>query len=440
MNPPPAAPPAVTLPSRRQAAVSLGLLLAINLINYIDRYLLAAIESQVRQDLLPDDPNALTKMGSLAMWFLVSYMLAAPIFGWLADRMSRWTIIGVGVLLWTIATGASGLASTFVFLLICRVFVGVGEGAWGPAAPSVIADMYPPERRGAVLSWFYVAIPVGSALGYVIGGAVASAISWHWAFFVVTPPGIILGIWALTRRDPVRGGQDRSGPPRKLTINDLRLLLRNRSYVINTIGQTFQTFAIGGMSFWAPTYVHEFRLHGLPTDKEQLGQVTFLFGVITASAGLAGTLVGGYASDWLRPYIRGSYFAFSGATMILAFPLFLLVLLLPFPWAWVMMFLCIFCLFMNTGPTNAITVNVTSPSVRATAFSLGILVMHALGDAISPPLIGFIADQTNRNMNLAFGVVGVAILLAGVAWMLGARYLDADVARASSPDVVPRPG
>src|SRR5437899_12365 len=194
------------------ARLSLALLLAINLFNYIDRYVLAAVEPEIGHEffaLAPDNPATLEKTGSLATAFLISYMLTAPIFGWLADRMSRWLLVGVSVILWSLATGASGLAGTFTILLITRLFVGIGEAGYGPSAPTIISDLYPVARRGSVLAWFYAAIPVGSALGYVIGGLVATATGdWRWAFYLVLPPGLVLGAWCFFMRDPPRGQAD----------------------------------------------------------------------------------------------------------------------------------------------------------------------------------------------------------------------------------------
>lgn len=148
------------------AARGLGmllLLLAMNMLNYVDRYVLAAVEPTVQRQMLPDNPNARAKMGLLSTAFMVSYMVAAPLFGWLAERRSRWLLIALGVGLWSLASGASGLAVTFAVLLATRCLVGVGEAAYGPAAPAIISDFYPLAWRGKVLSWFYVAIPVGSA-------------------------------------------------------------------------------------------------------------------------------------------------------------------------------------------------------------------------------------------------------------------------------------
>ena len=243
----------------------LGLLIAINLFNYIDRQVLASVESQkygIRSS-GSDYAHAMEKTGWLAPAFLVSYMISAPIFGWLADRMPRWIIIGAGVILWSVATAASGLAGTFMFLLITRLFVGVGEGAYGPAAPTIIADVFPLLRRGRAMSFFYVAIPVGSALGYAIGGFVASHWSWQTAFFVVAPPGLLMGIACFFLRDPrddaVKTTRQRA------RLRDYASLVRIPSYILNTLAMTALTFAIGGLSFWVPGYL-EYR--GLATIEQ----------------------------------------------------------------------------------------------------------------------------------------------------------------------------
>ena len=426
---PPAAPSLLSVRS------SLALLLLINLFNYIDRYLLSAVEPLVRDELFgKDHPDAKFLMGLLAPAFLVTYMVAAPVFGRLGDRYRRWLIVALGVALWSLATGGTGLATTFGVLFLMRVLVGVGEAAWGPIAPTIIADMYPASKRGWVLSWFYIAIPVGAALGVVLGGLIASMSSWHWSFFLMAPPGIVLAILAWFRPEPTRGGaegQRVDAPPLPLKLA-LRDLVRNRSFVMNTLGMTAMTFAVGGMSFWMPTYIHEFRMQG-GTDEAgtaQLARVTTIFGAITVVAGLAGTLAGGWISDRLRARMKGAYAAFSGLGMLAAFPCFLGVLYTPFPVAWVFMFLSIFLLMLGTGPTNTIIANVTPANVRATAYAANIFVIHALGDAISPPIIGLVADRTG-DMNRAFLIVGGAIVVSGLLWLLTARTLDADTDRIS---------
>ena len=195
--------------------IALLLLLAINLFNYIDRYILASILPTVETAFLLNDDNAKTKIGLLTTGFLVSYMLLAPLFGWLGDRMSRWWLIAIGVILWSLASGASGVTSLLVgsaavgywVLLATRCFVGVGKAAYGPVAPTLISDLFAVRMRGQILAYFYAAIPVGSALGFFVGGVVG----WPWAFYLVLPPGILLGVLCLFMREPVRGQADPRG-------------------------------------------------------------------------------------------------------------------------------------------------------------------------------------------------------------------------------------
>jgi len=445
-----AAPRTSALQGARPALV---LLILINLFNYIDRYVLAAVVPHLKQSFFGatgtsnnasldalltwcqlhlgfKPENAL--IGVLSTAFMVSYMIGAPLFGRLAERRSRWMLIGIGVLLWTLASGASGLAVTFGMLLLTRCFVGIGEAAYGPVAPTVISDFYPVRVRGRVLAWFYMAIPVASALGYVIGGSVAksglgawgesifgfSPESWRWAFYLVVPPGILLGLWSFFMREPPRGQADLAKPvdTARSRSHDYLILVRTPSYVLCTLGMAAMTFAMGGIAFWMPDYLENRPGSG--------GSATITFGAITVLAGLSATLLGGWMGDKLRARFPGSYFLVSGAAMLAGFPLFLGVLKAPFPLAWILIFFACFCLFFSTGPTNTILANVTHPAMRATGFALNIFVIHALGDVISPVIIGILSDR--YNMNVAFLVVGLMFLVAGVLWLCGARHLGRD--------------
>jgi predicted MFS family arabinose efflux permease len=282
------------------------------------------------------------------------------------------------------------------------------------------------DLRGRVFSYFYVAIPVGSAIGYAIGGFVTSHWGWQTAFFVVAPPGLLLGIACFLRRDP-RERLEKLKEKRRARLQDYLNLARIKSYVLNTFAMTALTFAIGGLSFWVPGYL-EYR--GLPPTSR------IVFGGITVFAGLTATLLGGIAGDRLRKRFAGSYFLVSGIGILIAFPFSAAMLFTPFPLAWVWMFIAIFFLFFNTGPSNTALANVTHPSVRATAFALNILVIHGLGDALAPPLIGAVADHTN--MNVAFLVVSATMMIAGVLWLMGMKYLPADTAAVEAVTMQPR--
>src|SRR5215472_16114371 len=218
---------------------ALYLLLTINLFNYIDRQILAALEPDIRATFFaPSDVDAMTKTGLLGDAFFVTYMVCAPILGLLADRISRWMIIGSAVILWSLASGGSGLAATFAILFATRICVGIGEGGYGPAAPAILSDLFPIETRGRVMAIFCAAIPVGSALGYVIGGLIGAQLGWRWAFYLVAPPGLLLGLLCFLQHDP-RATSDHlvQKAPRR-GIRDYLKLFHTRSYLINCIAQT----------------------------------------------------------------------------------------------------------------------------------------------------------------------------------------------------------
>jgi MFS family permease len=398
---------------------ALFLLLAINLFNYIDRQVLAAVEPDIRASFFaPTDPNAMTRTGWLGDAFFVTYMVCAPILGLLADRISRWIIIGSAVILWSLASGASGLAATFWMLFATRIFVGIGEGGYGPAAPTILSDLFPIETRGRIMAIFYTAIPVGSALGYVIGGVIGAHLGWRWAFYLIAPPGLLLGLLSFWQRDP-RVATDRLAQkaPRR-SLRDYLHLFRTRSYLINCIAMTFMTFVTGGLGFWAPAYLR------YRNQSPDVGMT--IFGLITVIAGLGSTLLGGVIADRLRSRFAGSYFWVSGIGMLIACPFFVATLYIPFPAAWITMFLAIFFLFLNTGPSNTALANVSLPDVRATAFAANIFIIHAFGDVQAFWLLGFIGGHAN--MHVAFLFVSGMILLSGVAWIIGVKYLPADTA------------
>ncbi len=440
------------------ARSTLALLLLINLFNYIDRQMLSAVVGPIKTTFFgtsggveavgsgfllavlrwfenrlgfkPED----ALLGLLATAFMVIYMVGSPIFARLAERKSRWAIVGTGVILWSLASGATGLAATFGMLLLTRCFVGIGEAAYGPVAPAMISDIFPVSIRGKVLAWFYVAIPVGSALGYVLGGLVGNSNigdwcarlmgikleSWRWAFLLVTLPGVILGLRSFFMRDPPRGLADlkREAKAKALPWREYWILARTPSYVFCTLGQTAMTFAIGGIAYWMPYY-----LESRPGAPEHS---TIILGAITAVSGLAATILGGIAGDKLRTRFKGSYFLVSGTAMLAGFPIFLAALHAPFPYAiWLLIFLACFCLFFNTGPTNTILANVTHPSMRAIAFAVNIFVIHAFGDVISPLIIGLLNDLYG-DMNKSFLLIGLMFLAAGIFWLMGTRYLQRD--------------
>ena len=408
------------------AGTALALLLAINLFNYIDRQVLAAVEPDIRAALFPgvDESRAKFLSGLLASAFLVTYTLVSPIFGYLSDRRSRWYLSAFGVTVWSLASGASGLATTFLMLLITRCFVGFGEAAYGPAAPSLISDMYPTEKRGRVLSLFYMAIPVGSALGYALGGAMSP--NWRLAFYVVVPPGLILAVMCLWMREPQRGAVDAATAvkPPKASWREYRIIFRTPSWLLCTLGMTAMTFALGGIAWWMPAYLKEYMHYEKTILFGAEHNSTFIFGALTAIMGLIATLSGGFLGDLLRPRWSGSYFIVSGIAMLLAVPCIIWFVNSPFPFAWFPLALAIFCLFFNTGLTNTILANVTHPSIPASAFAVNIFIIHIFGDVISPPILGGVIGKDRYPA--AFYVVSGVIFLGGLFWLMGTRFLGHD--------------
>ena len=269
-----------------------------------------------------------------------------------------------------------------------------------------------------MMAIFYTAIPVGSALGYVIGGLIGAHLGWRWAFYLVAPPGLLLGLLCFFQRDPrVAGHQLALASPRR-SVGDYLKLFRTRSYLINCIAQTLMTFVTGGLGYWISAYLN------YRNQSPALGRT--IFGLITVVAGLFSTLLGGVIADRLRPRFAGSYFWVSGIGMLTACPFFIATLYIPFPAAWITMFVAIFFLFVNTGPSNTALANVSLPAVRATAFALNIFVVHALGDVQAFWLLGYLGGHAN--MHVAFLFVSGVIFASGLAWLIGVKYLPADTA------------
>jgi MFS family permease len=343
--------------------------------------------------------------------------------------MSRWRLIALGLIGWSLATGLSGLAGwlhSFWLLIFARCLVGIGEAAYGPAAPAILSDLYPVSKRGQVLAWCYAAIPVGTALGYALGGFLAGFWGWQWAFYLMVPPGLLLGCYCYFLKDPPRGLADAdecTEATRAPELRDLLIFARTPSYVLDTLGMTAMCFAIGGIAFWMPTYVYEYYQRTI--DQKE---VSLIFGGIVVVAGLTSTVLGGLISDWLRPKVSGAYFLVSAVGMLLGLVFFCLVVNaeFPAPFPWVYLFFAVFFLFFNTGPTNTILANVTHPCMRTNAVALNIFIIHLLGDAISPWIIGAVAGLPGCSLRTGFYLMSTMFVLSAGFWVWGMWYLEED--------------
>lgn len=418
MNSTPLPAPSST-PAFRGAWTALSVLTLINLVNYLDRYVLAGMLPLVQEQFGKTD----AQMGILSSSFLVVYALVSPFTGFLGDRFPRRWFIGGGALLWSAATVWSGLSRSFDELLLARSFIGIGEAGYAAVAPSFISDLFDEKRRGRMLSIFYAALPVGSAIGFTLGGMVGTAYGWRSAFFLAGAPGAILGLAALFMREPRRGATDAGSPDRALpsvgTI--LRTLARTKSYLVNTAGYTAATFAMGGLAAWWPTFLY--RERGVPLDRGG-----FLFGAVLVVAGFLGTLTGGWLGDRINLRDKGGYFLSAGVGLLLAVPFAAVAVIATDPAIyWAATFGALFFLFFNTGPLNAVLVNVVPPTMRASAVAVNVLFIHMLGDAISPWLIGRVSDASGLGnaVLLNCGMIGVA----GLILVAGRGVLRRDLAR-----------
>ena len=392
------------------AGRALLVLTLINLLNYLDRFVVSALaESLKRSELQLSD----TQLGLLMTGFVVVYMLASPIFGRLGDRGARPRLVAFGVFTWSLATVLAGFAGSFIALFLARAVVGIGEAAYGTIAPSLLADLYPKTQRGRVMAFFFAAIPIGAALGYVLGGLVNHAYGWRATFFIAGAPGLLLAYLCLKLPAPPRGAQDEevAGAPSG-AFATYGELLRNRSYLLTVLGYAAYTFAVGGMAFWMPAFLE--RVRGLPA-----AEATVQFGAIVVVTGFVGTFAGGWLGDYLLRRSAQAYLWLSGLTAMLSAPLAWLVFTDPRPAVYLpAMVVAELLIFASTGPINSVILNVVKPGERATAVALSILTIHLFGDVPSPPLIGWISDLSSLGRGVL--VVPAAILLAGAIWTLEA--------------------
>jgi MFS transporter, Spinster family, sphingosine-1-phosphate transporter len=397
--------------TRRAAYYGLALMTLLNFVNYIDRAVMPAVLYPVSQELHLNG----TEEGLLLSAFLWVYFLTSPIFGPLGDRFSRTRLMAIGVGAWSLATAAGGMARTFTQMLVARGAVGVGEAGYATMSPALISDYFPKVQRGRAFSVFYTAIPVGTAAGMVLGGLIAAAHGWRWAFFMVGLPGVALAALTLTAPDPPRGVYDEGEGDSTVAVplkQAIGALARNRLYVWTVAGYAAYTFALGGMYGWTPYFLQS--VHHMDLESANL-----LVGVISMITGIVGTFAGGYLGDWLERRMRHGYLYLSGVSMVLA---------VPFAWLAlshadrtvliVTLFLAEFLAFLSTGPINVVIVNAVPVSIRATAVAVSIFAIHLLGDAAAPALLGVMKDSIG--LAKAVLIVPVAVALSGLIWTAAA--------------------
>src|SRR6059036_40072 len=411
----------------RSPRVILGSLTTLNALNYVDRYVAAATLPLILADLAISDARG----GLLQSLFVVAYSLACGPAGWLGDSGKRLRLIATGVFVWSLATVASGLAPTYGWLLLARAVIGVGEASYAVVTPSLLSDCYPAERRARMLGIFYAAIPIGAALGYIVGGVIGEAHGWRTAFFIAGAPGAVLAFLLLLLTEPARGSQDSvhgAATPLGLAPS-LRALMSRRSYAVNTAAQIIYTFSMGGLATWMPTYF--VRERGIP-----LTSAAATFGLLLVVAGFAGTLLGGRIASAVARRWPGADFTVSGWSLSVSILFTLFAVLAPQPAVfWPAIFVTLLLLFVNIGPTNAAMANVLPAELRARGFAVTTLLMHLLGDAASPWLIGVASDQIGLRVPIL--VAGCLLAAAGAVLLAGRATLETDLEAARTTVATP---
>jgi MFS family permease len=420
----------------RNPKAILTLLTALNLLNYVDRYILSAVLAPMRAELHLSGPVA----GWLPTFFLLGYFATSPIFGHLGDRGQRGTrgvLMAIGVAVWSLATMGSGLARGALELCAARALVGVGEASYATLAPTLIDDVAPPAQRSQWMAIFSAATPIGSALGYVIGGHILGASGWRAAFLVAGAPGIVLATLCLLVAEPTRRRPESAAVA--AWGQGLRKLVSTPLYRNVVLGYCAYSFAIGGFGYWAPTYLH--LRYGLPA-----GRASVLFGLLALAGGATGTLLGGMLADravrqrlGAAPHqasqdvrdspraadtviARANLSVMALACMVgaplaaaaIAAPTVGVFLALGFP--------CLTALFVGSGPINVAILQSAPYLVRANAMGLAIFSIHAFGDLWSPPLIGWLGDRVP--MQLAMYTVPAVFAVGGVVWWRGLSVSD----------------
>jgi MFS family permease len=393
--------------AKHNARSALLLLTALNFLNYIDRNVLFAVQPLVQKEFHLDD----AQVGFLTSAFFVCYMVAAPLIAPLADRYPRKWIMAAGAFVWSAATLLSAVTHTYDELLLRHVIVGIGEATFVSISPAFLADLFPENIRGRVMGVFYLATPVGSALGYLVGGYLGQRYGWRSPFMVSALPGFLLAFGLLALREPVRGASDHLAD--SVERGSLRGLFRNKAYWTITLGAAMMTFAIGGLQVWMPTFLT--RVRHVPLDRANV-----VFGGMTVVSGTVATLLGGWLGDRLLRRTPAAYQMVSAIGMALAIPAIVLAIYFPGPTMYPAIFLGEFFLLLNTAPLNAALVNSVSARIRATALAVNIFTIHLLGDAFSPTLIGYISDRSNLEMGLTAMVVAVA--LSAIVLFYGMRF------------------
>jgi len=386
---------------------ALIVLTALNLLNYVDRSVLNAVQPLVQEEL----HLTKTQIGYLTSAFLIFYSLAAPFVGPLADRYSRKLIIALGGVFWSSLTLLTAFTHTYTELLIRHTLVGIGEATFVTIAPTFVADLFAEQKRGRILGVFYLAIPVGSAAGYLLGGNLAPHHGWRFPFYIAAAPGFLLAITVLFLKEPERGQFDslKETPERGTVLG----LFRNPAFLTATLGMAFMTFSLGGIQVWMPQFLYSERHYSLEA-------ANYMFGLIIVVDGIAASLAGGWLGDYLLKRMKSSYYLISAAGMALGIPAMIVALFSRGKIMVPAIAVAAFFLLLNTSPLNAAVINSVGARIRATAIAVNIFIIHTIGDVPSPTMMGWVADR--RNLQAAFILPVIAMGISSAILFYGMKF------------------
>jgi len=389
---------------------SLLILTLVNMVNYIDRYIMASVGPEVQKVFSLSD----FELGLLMSAFMIGYMLTSPIFGQMGDKGNRPRLMAIGVLIWSVATVGSGMAVGFMSLILTRILVGVGEASYGTISPSFIRDSAVDEAdANRKFAFFYIALPIGAAIGFIAGGAIAKAYSWQTAFYVAGAPGILLSllIWKLPEAAARTAPEARQKPSMAQMLADIKKVWAIENYRGVVIGYTLYTFAMGVVAAWAPKY-------GVAVLGVELHEIDFGVGAVTLVAAALGTLLGGKLGQVFvgRGLTVEGFSMFSGIVTLMSVPFAVAAFCVSDMYSFLgMIFLCEFFMFAATAPVNTAILASAPAAMAATSMALSIFVIHAFGDLISPPLVGLMSDH--MTLQVAMMILPAAAFVSGIVWI-----------------------
>jgi MFS family permease len=390
-----------------QPRTALIILTALNLLNYADRNVLFAVQPLVQDEFHLSN----AQIGYLTSAFLGFYMIAAPFVGPLADRYSRKVIIVLGALFWSGLTLLTAVTHNYTELLIRHTLVGIGEATFVTIAPTFVADLFSEEKRGRILGVFYLAIPVGSAAGYLLGGHLAPHHGWRFPFYIAAAPGFVLALAVMFLKEPERGQFDSNKNARgRGTVLGL---FRNPAFLTSTLGMAAMTFSLGGIQVWMPKFLFSERGYTLEA-------ANFAFGIIIVVDGILSALAGGWLGDYLLPRMKSSYYFVSAVSMLLGVPVMIVALFAKGPAMIPAIAVAAFFLLFNTAPLNAAVINSVGANIRATALAVNIFIIHILGDVPSPTMMGWVADK--RSLQLSFVLPIIAMGVSSAILFYGMKF------------------